>query len=361
MFMKELTPKGIAIRVAFLLSFLVVIVLGMVLISNQLFLSIYYYFLFFVITLAISYFGFLFALEKFIYKKIKLIYRTIHNQKLKKEISNTNKLFFSEDIALNKDKDIINQVQQDVLDWVKINQQEISRLKGLETYRREFVGNVSHELKTPIFSIQGYLLTLLEGGLNDPTINIDYLTKANNSVERMIAIIEDLDEITKLESGRLAMKKEKINIVSLVKDVILSLEDKAKESNVTLAFLDDSKPIWVMADYEKISQVMVNLIVNSIKYGKVEGTVQIKFFDMHDMLLIEVADEGEGIEAHHLPRLFERFYRTDKGRARQNGGSGLGLSIVKHIIEAHQQTINVRSSVGVGSTFSFTLEKAKNK
>ncbi|PJC63293.1 MAG: two-component sensor histidine kinase [Flavobacteriales bacterium CG_4_9_14_0_2_um_filter_32_27] len=359
--MKELTPKGIAIRVAFLLSFLVVIVLGMVLISNQLFLSIYYYFLFFVITLAISYFGFLLALEKFIYKKIKLIYRTIHNQKLKKEISNTNKLFFSEDIALNKDKDIINQVQQDVLDWVKTNQQEISRLKGLETYRREFVGNVSHELKTPIFSIQGYILTLLEGGLDDPTINKDYLIKANNSVERMIAIIEDLDEITKLESGRLAMKIEKIDIVQLVKDVVDSLEDRAKTAHVSIKIQKEVKSIWVMADYGKICQVMVNLIVNAIKYGKEEGEIQIKFFDMHDTILIEVADEGEGIEAHHLPRLFERFYRTDKGRARQNGGSGLGLSIVKHIIEAHQQTVNVRSSTGVGSTFSFTLEKAKGK
>lgn len=350
--MNELTPKSIAIRIAFLVSAVFCVVLGIFSVVFRFSLPFYIYFLLFTITIIIGYFGFLFALEKFIYRKIKLIYKTIHRQKLKKDKT-------VNEFSLNKD--IIKQVQQDVLDWAKTNQEEITRLQEVEIYRREFVGNVSHELKTPIFNIQGYLLTLLEGGLEDPTINKEYLLRANNSVERMITLIEDLDEISKLESGRLTMKIEKINIVELTQEVIASLEENAKTNNIKIKLLNAEKPIWVMADYSKISQVMVNLIVNSIRYSEAGGTIQIKFFDMHDTVLVEVADKGEGIEAHHLPRLFERFYRTDKGRARESGGSGLGLSIVKHIIDAHQQTVNVRSSVGVGSTFSFTLQKAKNR
>lgn len=348
--MKELTPKGIAIRVAFLIATITVASLFIGLLFFDCNLPFYLFLLLFIITLLTSYFGFLYALEKFIYRKIKLIYRTIHNQKLKKD---------GEIEDLNFSDNIIQKVQQDVLDWAKTNQQEITRLKTSENYRREFVGNVSHELKTPIFNIQGYLLTLIEGGMDDPTINKDYLVKANNSVERMIDIIEDLDEITKLESGRLSMKIDKTDIVELVKEVVDSLEERINKAGVTVKIQNQDKPIRVMADARKISQVLINLIINAIKYGKINGTIRIKFFDMHDNILIEVADDGEGIEAHHLPRLFERFYRTDKGRARENGGSGLGLSIVKHIVEAHKQTINVRSTVGVGSTFSFTLKKAK--
>lgn len=348
--MKELTPKGIAIRVAFLIAIIVVVSLFIGLLFFEYNLPFYLFLLLFILTLLTSYFGFLYALEKFIYRKIKLIYRTIHNQKLKKD-GEVDKLTFSDDI--------IHKVQQDVLDWAKTNQQEITRLKNSENFRREFVGNVSHELKTPIFNIQGYLLTLIEGGLDDPTINKDYLVKANNSVERMINIIEDLDEITELESGSLSMKIDKTNIVELIKEIVYSLEDIINKAGVTLKIQNQEKPIWVMADTRKISQVLTNLIINAVKYGKPSGTIRIKFFDMHDNILVEVADDGEGIEAHHLPRLFERFYRTDKGRARENGGSGLGLSIVKHIVEAHKQTINVRSTVGIGSTFSFTLKKAK--
>ncbi len=348
--MKELTPKGIAIRVAFLIASTVVTSLFIGLLFFDCNLPIYLFLLLFIITLLTSYFGFLYALEKFIYRKIKLIYRTIHNQKLKKD---------GEIEDLDFSNNIIQKVQQDVLDWAKTNQQEITRLKTSENFRREFVGNVSHELKTPIFNIQGYLLTLIEGGMDDPNINKDYLVKANNSVERMIDIIEDLDEITKLESGRLSMKIEKTDIVEVVKEVVDSLEERINKAGVTVKIQNQEKPIWVMADARKITQVLVNLIINAIKYGKPNGTIRIKFFDMHDNILVEVADDGEGIEAQHLPRLFERFYRTDKGRARENGGSGLGLSIVKHIVEAHKQTINVRSTVGVGSTFSFTLKKAK--
>lgn len=347
--MNNQTPKGIALRISFLVAIVVSII---VLLTEFIIGDVNYWvaLVVFPVSFGAAYVAFLIAIEKFIYRKIKLVYRTIHNLKLKKE-ENLKEIDLS--------ADILSEVRREVLDWDRKNKQEIERLTGLENYRREFVGNVSHELKTPIFNIQGYLLTLLEGGLEDPSINRDYLERAIKSVDRMTAIIEDLDEITKLESGTIHMNLEKINIVDLVQEIVSALELKAKKNNVELKVLNDlQKPVWVMADYDRISQVLVNLIVNSIKYSSEEGETLIKFFDMDEVILIEVADNGIGIDEQHLPRLFERFYRTDSGRSRASGGTGLGLSIVKHIIEAHQQTINVRSTPGVGSTFSFTLKKA---
>lgn len=351
--MTNLTPKGIALRISFLVATIVTVIVFLA----QAFVGKYNIIVLLCVYPAAflsSYYGFLIAIEKFIYKKIKLIYRTIHNLKLNKQTDIKQK---------GLDVDILSQVRDDVIEWDKSNKLEIERLKDMESYRREFVGNVSHELKTPIFSIQGYLLTLLEGGIYDTNINIDYLTKANKSVDRMIAIIEDLDQITKLESGIIEMNIQRVNLIELTKEVISSLEIKAQERNIKLSIQNntDIPNIWVMADEDKISQVLVNLIVNSIKYGKDEGETKVKFYDMDENILVEVADNGQGIPEEHHKRLFERFYRTDKGRARDSGGSGLGLSIVKHIIEAHEQTINVRSSIGVGSTFSFTLKRAKNK
>lgn len=348
--MKNLTPKGIALRISlFVATTVTIIVFFAEFFSESIhFLSL---FLVFASSLIISYFGFLIAIEQFIYKKIKLIYRTIHSLKLNKDDALS-------DFSLSKD--IISQVSQEVIDWDQKNKLEIERLKDMESYRREFVGNVSHELKTPIFNIQGYLLTLIEGGLYDEKINMDYLTRANKSVDRMIALIEDLDIISKLESGVIEMDLKKINIVDLTQDVLSSLEIKANEKTIKLSIQNTlNKPIWVMADADKINQVLVNLIVNSIKYGKESGETKIKFYDMDQNILVEVADNGQGIEEKHHKRLFERFYRTDRGRARDSGGTGLGLAIVKHIIEAHHQTINLRSTVEVGSTFSFTLKKAK--
>lgn len=348
--MKNLTPKGIALRISlFVATTVTIIVFFAEFFSESIhFLSL---FLVFVSSLIISYFGFLIAIEQFIYKKIKLIYRTIHSLKLNKDDALS-------DFSLSKD--IISQVSQEVIDWDQKNKLEIERLKDMESYRREFVGNVSHELKTPIFNIQGYLLTLIEGGLYDEKINMDYLTRANKSVDRMIALIEDLDIISKLESGVIEMDLKKINIVDLTQDVLSSLEIKANEKNIKLSIQNTlNKPVWVMADADKITQVLVNLLVNSIKYGKEGGETKIKFYDMDENILVEVADNGQGIEEKHHKRLFERFYRTDRGRARDSGGTGLGLAIVKHIIEAHHQTINLRSTVDVGSTFSFTLKKAK--
>ncbi len=348
--MKNLTPKEIALRLSFVVasSVTVIVFLSEYFLEHIHIISLLFIFL---TSLLISYFGFLIAIEQFIYKKIKLIYRTIHNLKLSKDDALT-------DFSL--DNDIISRVREEVIDWDKKNKLEIERLKEMETYRREFVGNVSHELKTPIFSIQGYLLTLLEGGIFDKKINVDYLQRANKSVDRMIALIEDLDVISKLESGVIAMVFERINIVDLTQEVLNSLVLNAKEKNIRLSIQNTiNKPVFVMADSEKINQVLVNLIVNSIKYGKENGETKIKFYDMDENILIEVADDGQGIEEKHHKRLFERFYRTDRGRARDSGGTGLGLAIVKHIIEAHHQTINLRSTVDVGSTFSFTLKKAK--
>ncbi|MCC7332659.1 MAG: sensor histidine kinase [Flavobacteriales bacterium] len=348
--MKNLTPKGIALRISLFVATTVTIIVFFAEFFSE---SIHFLSLFLVFTssLIISYFGFLIAIEQFIYKKIKLIYRLIHSLKLNKDDAMSD---------INLSKDIISQVSHEVIDWDKKNKMEFERLKDMESFRREFVGNVSHELKTPIFNIQGYLLTLMEGGLYDEKINMDYLAKANKSVERMIALIEDLDIISKLESGTIELDLKKINIVDLTQEILSSLEIKANDKNIKLGLHNTlNKPAWVMADADKITQVLVNLLVNSIKYGKEGGETTVRFYDMDENILIEVADNGQGIEEKHHKRLFERFYRTDRGRARDSGGTGLGLSIVKHIIEAHHQTINLRSTVDVGSTFSFTLKKAK--
>lgn len=347
--MKDLTPNGIALRISFLVAVAVTAIVAFV----DYFTGEFNWVLLYVVfpgAFVASYIGFRIAVEKFIYKKIKVIYKTIHNLKL---TTGENAKEF------NLNTNVLTEVKDEVESWDKTNKAEIERLKGLENYRREFVGNVSHELKTPIFNIQGYLLTLLEGGLDDPNINVSYLQKANKSVDRMITLIEDLDEISKLESGMIEMDIEKIDLVELIKEVIAIMELKAKKNEISISFLDQpGKPIWVNIDKDGITQVLVNLVVNSIKYGKKDGETIIKIFDMHDNILVEVADNGIGIAEEHLPRLFERFYRTDKGRDRESGGTGLGLSIVKHIIEAHNQTINVRSTIDVGSTFSFTLKKA---
>ena len=236
---------------------------------------------------------------------------------------------------------------------------EVEHLKKLETYRKEYIGNVSHELKTPIFNIQGYISTLLEGGLEDPNVNRKFLERAEKSVERMITIIEDLQTITQFETGQLVLDVENFDIVALAKDVCDAMEMRAKTRNMALTARDNEKPIIVSGDRSRIRQVITNLIVNSIKYGNDGGETRIIIRETDDKVLVEVSDNGIGIDKKHLPRLFERFYRVDKSRSRDAGGSGLGLSIVKHIVEAHNQSINVMSTEGVGSVFSFTLSKPK--
>tara|TARA_B100001093_G_scaffold495965_1_gene541064 strand:- start:5 stop:871 length:867 start_codon:yes stop_codon:yes gene_type:complete len=240
---------------------------------------------------------------------------------------------------------------------------ELDSLKDQVSYRREFLGNISHELKTPLFTVQGYILTLLDGALKDSSVNKKYLERANKGVERLIYIVKDLDLLTKLEKGDTNLEMEDFNILELIQSVFELLEMQAAKSNIKLEF--DQKyetAVTVNADRERVQQVLTNLIMNSIKYGKKKGTTEVSVQPIYDnKIIIRVRDNGEGIEDEHLPRLFERFYRVDKSGNRRRGGSGLGLSIVKHIIEAHKEKIFVESQVEIGSEFSFTLEKAELK
>ncbi len=282
--------------------------------------------------------------DVFIYNKIKLIYKNIHDFKSKPgDLKNVD----------------LQQVDVDVRAWNVNREKEIEKLMVRESYRRQFVGNVAHELKTPIFNIQGYIESLLDGALEHPDINKKFLKRAMKSVNRMIHIVEDLDQITKLEGGKIEIEDEPVDITEVILDVVEQLEMKAKERNTkVIVEQDKTGRFMVQVDVEKIKQVLINLIVNAIKYGKDEGEVLIRTFDMDENILVEVADNGNGISQHHLNKIFDRFYRVDSSRDRDKGGSGLGLSIVKHIIEAHNQVVNIRSTEGTGSTFSFTLQKA---
>jgi two-component system phosphate regulon sensor histidine kinase PhoR len=239
---------------------------------------------------------------------------------------------------------------------------EIEMLQVREQYRREFLGNVSHELKTPLFTVQGYLSTLIDGAFEDKTILKKYLDRAEKGVERLIYIVEDLDMISKLESGELNLEISEFDVVNLIQSVVDMLEMKATKKNITLVIEHNNKPMWVAADKDKLQQVIINLIVNSIKYGREGGETEISVTGFTSKkFLVRITDNGEGIESQNIPRLFERFYRVNKSGSRSEGGSGLGLSIVKHIVEAHKQKIYVESEYGVGSEFSFTIDRAAKK
>ena len=288
-------------------------------------------------------------LERFVFRKIKLIYKMIRAGKLTKEEKEKEDLGGT---ALVK-------VESEVEEWTTVTNKELQSLKSLEQYRKDYVGNISHELKTPIFSIQGYLHTLLEGGLYDDSVNTNYLKRAISNVDRLQNIVEDLEIISRLESSESKVNMVKFDLKALTNEIIQDLEVMAAAKHIKIMYKDGAAQAFsVMADREMIRQVFVNLIVNAIKYGKEEGTIKISFYDVEKMVLVEVSDNGTGIEEKHLKHLFDRFYRVESSRSRKIGGSGLGLSIVKHIIEAHQQTINVRSTPGLGSTFGFTLDKA---
>lgn len=304
----------------------------------------------FCVVLVVCYFIFSLILNRFIYDKIKTIYRNIYQFK-----TNQN------DDLLDKYKnesDPLEAVSKDVLKWMEENRKEVNDLKELETYIAEFLGNVSHELKTPIQSIQGYIHTLLDGALEDEKVNQLFLTKASNSTKRLIELVDELTDINVLQGKNPPLDYEKFDIVKLTDEVFELVENKALKQKISLKFKQQNpKHVMVNADQAKIRQVLINLVVNAIKYGDIEGIVEVGFYDMDENILIEVSDNGQGIAEEHLPRLFERFYRTDKGRSRDQGGNGLGLAIVKHIVEAHHQIINVRSTLGIGSTFGFTLQK----
>ena len=306
--------------------------------------------LWYIFVFGISFFGICFALiqyrlERFIYKRIKNMYD---------DISLLDATSFSQK-SISTDMETLT---AEVGRFAENKKIEIETLKVRENYRKEFIGNVSHELKTPLFTVQGYILTLLDGAYKDKAVRKKYLKRANKGVERLIYIIKDLDMITQLEVGGLTLEKENFNIIKLVKNVFDLLEMKATKKNISLVFDKHYKEsIKVYGDQERIQQVLSNLIVNSIKYGKDDGTTEISVEHLvKDKVIIRVTDNGEGINKEHLPRLFERFYRVDKSGSRKEGGSGLGLSIVKHIIDAHHENIYVESQHGIGSEFSFTMQ-----
>lgn len=242
---------------------------------------------------------------------------------------------------------------------IETREKEVKHFENLDSYRKEYLGNVSHELKTPVFNIQGYIDTLLNGGLEDSTINLDYLKRAEKSIDRLINIIDDLETITQLESGGLELDMDVFDIAALCKDLYASLELNAAKKNIKLELARKyDKPVLVRADKFRIRQVLVNLITNSIKYGKENGTTLVELNYLNDDVVVEISDNGDGIDERHLPRIFERFYRIDKGRSREQGGTGLGLAIVKHILEAHDKSIKVESAIGKGTKFTFSLSAA---
>ncbi len=293
-----------------------------------------------------------YALNNFIIHRIRPIYKTIHNinipdKKIREKL---------------EDKDIISVVNQEVQEWASSKAAEITQLKQMEKYRKEFLGNVSHELKTPIFNIQGYISTLLDGGLEDEQINRKYLERSEKSINRLISVVDDLEAISSLESMEFKLDFINFDLRKLFDEVFEMYEGQAKSKNIKLHYKSNAvEPVWVYANREKIFEVVSNLINNSLKYGKKDGYTHVEFLDMDKNHLIEIEDNGIGIAEEDIPRIFERFYRSDKSRSREMGGTGLGLAIVKHIIEAHKQNINCRSTLGKGTSFAFTLKKAKIK
>ncbi|MCG2429642.1 sensor histidine kinase [Aequorivita xiaoshiensis] len=304
--------------------------------------------LYFVILFFISYIILQYRVEKFIYLRIKKIYKDVS-------------VLYEKDFPQPSVTTDLEGLTKEVERYVNDKKTEIESLNIRENYRKEFMGNVSHELKTPLFTVQSYILTLLDGALDDKKVRKEYLKRASKGVERLAYIVNELDLIAKLEIGGLVLKKENFNIIELVQSIFDLLEMKAAKKNISLVFDKEYKePIIVNADKERIEQVLTNLIVNSIKYGRKEGTTEVGFDNIgKNKILLRITDNGEGILQENLKRIFERFYRVDKSGSRKEGGSGLGLSIVKHIVEAHKEKIYVESQYGIGSEFSFTLEKGK--
>ena len=308
-------------------------------------------FLLFFITFLVSFLIIYFIYNAVIFEKIENLNSLVKAQ-LQKEIPST--AFDLEEV------DAIASLESELKKLAQERQKELEQNRNMDSYRKEFLGNVSHELKTPIFNIQGYVSTLIDGGIDDPTINVEYLKRADKSIDRMIHIIDDLETITQLEVGVLELELERYDIGQQIKDVVEQLEFQASRQDIKLQFPKKfEKSIFVLADKFRIRQVLVNLITNSIKYGKKDGKTQISISQFNEQIIIEVKDNGIGIDKKHVPRLFERFYRVDKGRSREQGGTGLGLAIVKHIIEAHNETIDVTSDKGEGTVISFTLKRVE--
>ena len=334
-----------AVRTALAIAMVLGLFLGMILwykdALDWVFLTIFFLVSFLVSILVVQ-----LRIEKFIYRRIKRIYDDVS---LLESSSLTSRIVTTDMEALT----------EEIEKFTKGKKIEIDTLKIREEYRKDFLGNVSHELKTPLFTVQGYLETLLDGALEDKNVRKKYLQSANKAVERLIYIVKDLDLITKLEAGELHVDWGVFDIIELIENSFELLEMKAAKKKISLTFdMEYKTPIYVRADSEKIQQVVSNLLVNSIKYGQENGTTEVSVENLiQNKVIVRVTDNGEAIPEQHIPRLFERFYRVDKSGSRSQGGSGLGLAIVKHIIEAHEERIYVESVLGVGSEFSFTLEK----
>lgn len=342
--MKSSIQLGVSILISLIVSLMMVLVLYLCYLLNwivfDLRLFVFIPSVAFVLCLIIVYV----TINEFIFRKIKVIYRLIEDLRADK--------------GEKERQNILDAVQEKVMEFSLQKSKEIAQLKKLEQYRKEFLGNVSHELKTPIFNIQGYLETLLDGGLDDPKVSKDFIIRASRNAERLSETVSDLLLISQYESGDLKLDQDSYDIREQVEDIFESFAMLAKSKNIELRFREQyAKPIMVTADKSRIGQVFYNLISNAIKYCNDNCFVSVAFIEHDDHISVEIADDGPGIAQEHLSRLFERFYRVDKARSREQGGTGLGLAIVKHIIEAHKQSITVQSSVGIGTTFAFTLRK----
>lgn len=309
----------------------------------------------FVVIFTGSYFLFFTIMQSFIYRKIKLIYKFIYQTKASKK----EEMYYKYILPQKS----IDEVREDVEAWAEQRSREIDLLKKNETFRKEFLQNLSHEFKTPVFAIQGYVDTLLDGALENPEINKRFLEKASKNVERLVNLIKDLDEISRLERGELKLTKQNFVIQDLIREVFEHLSWKAESRNISFSFKKGcEQPLVVHADKEKIRQVITNLVDNSIKYGKYGGSIVASVYNTDDRnILAEISDDGIGIHEKNLNRIFERFYRSAEGRTKDATGSGLGLSISKHIIEAHGHSMHVRSKENVGTTIGFTLDARKDQ
>ena len=343
--------RQLAVIVAFatnLVAYLLLWILGVLDINTP-----GYLFLSFIISGTVTYVAVLITIREFVFRKVKPIYKLIRKSKINS--AEDRKQFMSDDI--------ISRVEDEVRDWVTKSESERADMESLEAYRRDFLGNISHELKTPIFNMQGYVHSLLDGAMYEKKYLKSFLLKAAKNIDRLNTIVQDLDLINKIESNTITLEVEKFVLNDLVQEVIEELKDVSSTKKIRVFVKDGvNKSFKVKADRNAIRQVLTNLITNSVKYGVDDGITKIGFYDMDKYILVEVTDNGRGIAAEHLDHVFDRFYRTDKSRVRGEGGveggSGLGLAIVKHLVEAHDQTISVRSTEGIGSTFGFTLAKA---
>lgn len=340
---KNLTPKQLAALTALLLASLIALSIFMLFSNVKLCIT------YFIVSFFSIYFLMGQLLEYFIYRKIKLIYKLISQTKASKREEAYQKYVLP--------KKGIDDVRDDVEQWAAQKTKEIQDLQSNEAFRKEFLQNLSHEIKTPIFAIQGYLELLGDGAMDDAVTGPKFVQQAQSNVQRLVQLLSDVDAITNLEINKDPILKQFFIIQDIINEAINNLSVKRIKKNIQFQFKKGSEsPVYVFADKNKIYQVMVNILSNATKYGKIDGQITASIYKMeHEKILIEIGDDGIGIDEEHLPRLFERFYRTDDARAREIGGTGLGLAICKHIVEAHGETIHVRSKVNVGTTFGFTL------